>query len=52
MGFTETWLSENVADSHVNIEGLAIFRADRTNCFGKIKCGGLCVLVKQHNACR
>ena len=31
MCFTETWLSENVADSHVNIEGFSIFRADRTN---------------------
>ena len=25
MCFTETWLSENVADSHVNIEGFSIF---------------------------
>ena len=30
MCFTEAW-NENVADSHVNIEGLSIFRADRTN---------------------
>ena len=30
MCFTETWLSENVADSHVNIEGFSIFRAYRT----------------------
>ena len=28
MSFTETWLSENVADSHVNVEGFFIFRAD------------------------
>ena len=30
MCFTENWLSENVAESHVNIEGISIFRADRT----------------------
>ena len=35
MCFTDTWLSENVADSHVNIEGFSIFRADRTNDCGK-----------------
>ena len=34
MCLTETWLSENVADSHVNIE---------TNDSGKLKVGGLCV---------
>ena len=45
MCFTETWLSENVADSHVNIEGFSIFRADRTNDSGKLKGGGLCVFV-------
>ena len=47
MYFTETWLSENVADSHVNIEGFSIFRADRTNTSRKIKGGGLCVLVNE-----
>ena len=45
MCFTETWLSENVADSHLNIEGFSIFRANRTNDSGKLKGGGLCVLV-------
>ena len=45
MCFTETWLSENVADSHVNIEGFSIFLADRTNDSGKLKGGGLCVFV-------
>ena len=46
MSLTETWLSENVADSHVNIQGFSIFRGDRTNNSGKIKGGGLCVFVK------
>ena len=45
--FIESWLSENIADSHVNIEGFSIFRADRTNDFGKLKGGGLCVFVKE-----
>ena len=45
MCFTETWLSENVADSHVNIEGFSIFCADRTIDSGKLKGGGLCVFV-------
>ena len=45
--FTETWWSENIADSHVNIEGFAIFRADRTNDSGKTKGGSLCVFVNE-----
>ena len=40
MSFTETWLSDNVADSHVNIESFSIFCADRTNDCGKLKGGG------------
>ena len=47
MYFTETWLSENVADSHVNIEGFSIFHANRTNDSGKLKGGGLCVFVNE-----
>ena len=47
MYFTETWLSENVADSHVNIEDFSIFRADRTNDSEQIKVGGLCVFVNE-----
>ena len=47
MCFTETWLSENVADSHVTIEGFSIFRADRTNDSGKIKGGCLYVFVNE-----
>ena len=43
MCFNETWLSENVADSHVSITN--IFRADRTNDSGKLKGGGLCISV-------
>ena len=45
MCFTESWLSENVADSHVNIEGFSIFCADRTDDSGKLNGGGLCVFV-------
>ena len=47
MCFTETWLSENVADSHVDIEGFYIFCADRTNDSGKLIGGGLCVFVNE-----
>ena len=47
MCFTETWLSENVADSHVNIEGFSIFCADRTNNFGELKDEGLCIFVNE-----
>ena len=43
----ETWLSENVADSHVNIESFSTFRADRTNDCGKLKGGGLCIFVNE-----
>ena len=45
MCFTDTLLSENVADSHVNIEGFSIFCANRTNDSGKLKGGGLCIFV-------
>ena len=47
MCFTETWLNENVADSHVNIEGFSIFCVDRTNDSGKLKVGGQCVFVNE-----
>ena len=47
MCFAETWLSENVADSHVNIEGFSIFSADRENDFGKLKGGGLCIYMNK-----
>ena len=47
MCFSETWLSENVADSHVNIEGFSIFRVDRTNDTEKLRGGGLCVFVNE-----
>ena len=47
MCFTETWLSENVVDSHVNIEGFSIFCADRTNDSGRLKGGGQCVFVNK-----
>ena len=47
MCLTETWLSENVDDSHVNIEGFSIFRADRTSDSGKLLGGGLRVFVNE-----
>ena len=47
MCFTEIWLSANVADSHVNIEGFSIFRTDRTKDSGKLKGGGLCVFENE-----
>ena len=47
MCFTETWLRENVADSHVNIEGFSIFRADRTSDSGKLKGGDLSVRFRE-----
>ena len=47
MCFNEIWLSESVADSHVNIEGFSIFCVDRTNDSGKVKDGGLRVFVNE-----
>ena len=47
MCFAQTGLSENVADSHVNIEGFSIFSADRTNDSGKLNSGGLCVFLNE-----
>ena len=47
MCFTESWLSENVADSHVNIEGFSIFCVHITNDKKKLKGGGLWVFVNE-----
>ena len=47
MCYADSWLSDNVTDSHVNIEGLSIYRTDRTNDSGKLKSGGLCVYVDE-----
>ena len=47
MCYSKTWLSENVTDSHVNIEGFSISRADRTNDSGKLKGGGMCVFMNE-----
>ncbi|XP_060947988.1 serine/threonine-protein phosphatase PP1-beta catalytic subunit-like [Limanda limanda] len=46
MCFTETWLTELSPDSHVNLDGFQLVRADRkaTEC-GKKKGGGIAVLV-------
>ena len=47
MCFTETWLSESVANSHVNIEDFSIFCADSTKDSRKSKGGGLCISVNE-----
>ena len=35
MSYTETWLSNDVRDSHVNVEGFSLFRSDRTKDSGQ-----------------
>ena len=37
MCFTETWLHESVPDSHIQIDGFQLARADRTRASGKKK---------------
>ena len=45
--YTETWLTDAVRDSHVNIEGFALFRSDGTkDSYEKIG-GGLCLFVNE-----
>ena len=43
MCYTETWLSDDVPDSHVNMEGFSLFRSDRTKDSGKKNGGGVCL---------
>ncbi|KAI5104601.1 gastrula zinc finger protein XlCGF28.1-like [Silurus meridionalis] len=44
--FTETWLSDRVPDSAIQLDGLAVFRADRNAALcGKTPGGGLCVYI-------
>ena len=45
MIFTETWLTEQIPDSTVAVEGFSLIRADRTEESGKKKGGGLAVFV-------
>ncbi|KAK0141960.1 RNA-directed DNA polymerase from mobile element jockey [Merluccius polli] len=46
--FTETWLSENIADAGVQLEGLILHRADRVaSLTGKQRGGGLAVYINK-----
>ena len=47
MCYTETWLSDDVPDSHVNMEGFPLFRSDRTKDSGKKNGGGVCLFVSE-----
>ncbi len=41
---TETWLNPSVSDDAVSIEGLTIFRSDRSGVLsGKSRGGGVCI---------
>ena len=45
---TETWLSEDVPDEAVQLEGFQLYRADRdTYLSGKTCCGGVCFFVNE-----
>uniref|UniRef100_A0A8C6M681 Reverse transcriptase domain-containing protein n=1 Tax=Nothobranchius furzeri TaxID=105023 RepID=A0A8C6M681_NOTFU len=43
--FTESWLTELTPDSHINMDGFHLIRADRTTESGKKRGGGLAVFV-------
>ncbi|KAI4877186.1 hypothetical protein NFI96_006968, partial [Prochilodus magdalenae] len=44
--FTETWLSDRVPDTAIQLDGLALFRVDRDSALcGKTRGGGLCVYI-------
>ena len=45
--YTEIWLSDDVHDLHVNMEGFSLFRSDRTKDSGKKNGGGVCLLVNE-----
>ncbi|KAI4904358.1 hypothetical protein NFI96_007146 [Prochilodus magdalenae] len=48
MFFTETWLNSDVANSVVELEGRALFRADRSAAAtGKTRGGGNCIYVNK-----
>ncbi|KAL7860079.1 hypothetical protein SRHO_G00152260 [Serrasalmus rhombeus] len=50
MFFMETWLRGDVADSVVELEGRALFRADRsTATTGKTRGGGTCIYIARAN---
>ncbi|XP_071959468.1 uncharacterized protein [Antedon mediterranea] len=45
--FTETWLSENVPNESVEIDGFTLIRGDRTKQSGKDIGGGVCLFVNK-----
>ncbi|XP_071948767.1 uncharacterized protein [Antedon mediterranea] len=45
--FTETWLSENVLNESVKIDGFTLIRGDRTKQSGKDIGGGVCLFVNK-----
>ncbi|PIK33982.1 hypothetical protein BSL78_29199 [Apostichopus japonicus] len=48
VSFTETWLTGNHSDDHVNIDGFQLVRGDRDlEAAGKCSGGGVCVYVNQ-----
>ena len=47
MCLTESWLNDSIPDQLVNIDKFNIYRADRTNCSGKSKGGGLVLYVNK-----
>ena len=47
MCYKETWLSDDVRDSHVNMEGFSLFRSNRTKDSGKKNGGGVCLFAKE-----
>ena len=47
MCFTETWLNDTIPDYSVKQDKFNIYRADRTNCSGKSKGGGLALYVNK-----
>ncbi|XP_054618104.1 protein-L-isoaspartate(D-aspartate) O-methyltransferase isoform X2 [Dunckerocampus dactyliophorus] len=45
--FTETWLTEDIPDSAIQLESFAAYRGDRTLASGKHRGGGVCVYVNK-----
>ncbi|XP_054643226.1 uncharacterized protein LOC129187667 [Dunckerocampus dactyliophorus] len=45
--FTETWLTEDIPDSAIQLETFAAYRGDRTLASGKHRGGGVCVYVNK-----
>lgn len=45
MCFSETWLTDKISDSCVNVDNFELFRGDRTKESGKSRGGGVCIYV-------